>query len=154
MCDYSSHLINRCLELTLDLLGLKWQEQIFKLRRLRAVPFQSRDHITEWCIFISTGSCLWWMELQEHAWKNRKYGPLIPPFRPAFLAGIFCLAQFAQSCKQSEGLLRVFTFLRWYILDFMRSRAVKKFLSSRLIMNSRGALELTPKAQVLEGRGI
>ena len=50
-----------------------------------------------------------------------------PPFLPAFLAGIFCLAQFAQSCKQSDGLLRVFKFLGWY-LDFRRSRAVKKFL--------------------------
>ena len=34
------------------------------------------------------------------------------------------------------------------------TRAVKKFLSSRLIMNSRQLLELAPQAQVLEGRGI
>ena len=33
-------------------------------------------------------------------------------------------------------------------------RAVKKFFSSRLIMNSRRLWNLTPKAQVLEGRGI
>ena len=154
MCHYSSHLINRCLELSLDLLGLKWQEQIFKLRRLRAVPFQSRDHIYYWVVYIYFN---WFLPLMDGITRTCLEKQKIwsfPPFRPAFLAGIFCLAQFAQSCKQSEGLLRVFTFLRWYILHFMRSRAVKKFLSSRLIMNSRGTSELTPKAQVLEGRGI
>ena len=149
MCDYSSHLINRCLELSLDLLGLKWQEQIFKLRS----PFPvTRPHY--WVVYIYFN---WFLPLMDGVTRTCLEKQKIwsfPPFHPAFLAGIFCLAQFAQSCKQSEGLLRVFTFLRWYILHFMRSRAVKKFLSSRLIMNSRGTSELTPKAQVLEGRGI
>ena len=153
MCDYSSHLINRCLELSLDLLGLEWQEHIFKLRRLQAVPLQSQDYIIVWCILFQLV-----LAFDRWSYTNMpgRTENMVPPSLASsnFLAGIFCLAQFAQSCKQSEGLLRVFTFLRWYILDFMRSRAVKTVLSNRLIMNSRWALELTPKAQVLEGWGI
>ena len=90
------------------------------------------------------GGVTWTCLVEQKIWS-------LPPFLPSFLASIFCLAQFAQSCKQSEGLLRVFRLIfLGDILDFMRSRAVKMFLISRLIMNSRQLQNLHQRHKFLK----
>ena len=58
--------------------------------------------------------------------------------------------------KKSNMVMKsmLLSFSMNYCFSWFIDGAIQKVLSSRLIMNSRAALELVQKAQVFEGQGI